>query len=108
MGNRPNMDSDNRMQVMADYIIEGIPLNLQYSSNYILLNLDIKEGDNLDRSDSSFVIIGENASEYFKTDSNGNVPRPRNISMNRLSLNSFWLRFLDMFPVLQRLLHYIL
>ncbi len=78
-GTRPSdifpddFSSENKFQEATDYIVEGILLNSDFVSDYLIKNFNLKEGDNLDKNDSYEVIIGLDAAEYFKTGFGGNI-----------------------------------
>jgi len=52
-------------RLVADYIIEGLPLTSNLVNNYPILPLNITAGRNLQAGDSGVVVLSENNSAYF-------------------------------------------
>ena len=52
-------------RLVADYVIEGIPLTADLVDNYPILPTNITEGRNLQTGDSGVVLLSENNTVYF-------------------------------------------
>jgi putative ABC transport system permease protein len=57
--------SRNFTRIVADYIIEGIPLTSDLVNNYPILPTNITTGRNLKAGESGVVLLSENNSAYF-------------------------------------------
>ena len=51
--------------MIADYVIEGIPLTPDLVNNYPILPTNITSGRNLQAGDTGVVLLSENNSAYF-------------------------------------------
>jgi len=60
-------------RMVADYIIEGIPLTSDLDGNYSVLPSNITSGRNLQSGDSGVVLLSENNSAYFNVGVGGTV-----------------------------------
>ncbi|HTY75155.1 MAG TPA: FtsX-like permease family protein [Candidatus Nanoarchaeia archaeon] len=60
-------------RMIADYIIEGIPLTSNLVNNYPVLPSNITSGRNLQAGDSGVVLLSENNSAYFGVEVGGTV-----------------------------------
>jgi len=60
-------------RMVADYIIEGIPLTSDLVNNYPILPTNITAGRNLQAGDSGVVLLSENNSAYFNVGVGGTV-----------------------------------
>ncbi len=58
---------------VADYIIEGVPLDSSLIDNYPVLPSNITAGRNLQAGDSGVVLLSENNSAYFGADVGGTI-----------------------------------
>jgi putative ABC transport system permease protein len=64
-GNQMFGGDRNFTRLVADYIIEGIPLTSDLVNNYPILPTNITAGRNLQAGDSGVVLLSENNSAYF-------------------------------------------
>jgi ABC-type lipoprotein release transport system permease subunit len=55
-------------RLVADYVIEGLPLTSDLVNSYPVLPTNITEGRNLQAGDSGVVLLSENNSAYFGVD----------------------------------------
>lgn len=60
-------------RLVADYVIEGIPLTSNLVNNYPILPSNITAGQNLQAGDSGVVVLSENNSAYFGVGVGGTV-----------------------------------
>jgi ABC-type antimicrobial peptide transport system permease subunit len=60
-----NMMGRNFTRLVADYVIEGIPLTSDLVDNYPILPTNITEGRNLQAGDSGVVLLSENNTAFF-------------------------------------------
>ena len=60
-------------RLVADYVIEGAPLNSSLIDNYPILPTNITVGRNLQAGDSGVVLLSENNSAYFGAGIGGNI-----------------------------------
>jgi hypothetical protein len=70
--NRP-FSREDMMNQMADFIVEGIPLNQIESYISSILTIELESGRHPFLNDSAVVIIGKNAQQYFHTDLNDTI-----------------------------------
>jgi ABC-type lipoprotein release transport system permease subunit len=60
-------------RLVADYVIEGVPLDASLIDNYPVLPTNITDGRNLQAGDSGVVLLSENNSAYFGAGVGGTI-----------------------------------